>query len=234
MFHLSLAGYPFTVDNRYKYVKALCRDYWTQKPGELITVGKEDIAREQTDGGPWPASYLESLAVYRAICERLVARDVVLFHCSALAYRQRGYLFAAPSGTGKSAHTRLWREVLGDAVRMINDDKPLLKVTSEGVTVYGTPFAGKEGLQENSSASVAGIVLLHQAEANCIRRLSPREAYPMLLNQTYRPKDGAGLMKTLELVQRLSQLPVYSMGCTISREAVALAVQTLAGQELPS
>ncbi|WP_297236267.1 hypothetical protein [uncultured Flavonifractor sp.] len=163
-----------------------------------------------------------------------MARDVVLFHCSALAYRQRGYLFAAPSGTGKSTHTRLWREVLGDAVRMINDDKPLLKVTSEGVTVYGTPFAGKEGLQENSSASVAGIVLLHQAEANHIRRLSPREAYPMLLNQTYRPKDGAGLMKTLELVQRLSQLPVYSMGCTISREAVALAVQTLAGQELPS
>lgn len=234
MFHLSLAGYPFTVDNRYKYVKALCRDYWTQKPGELITVGKEDIAREQTDGGPWPASYLESLAVYRAICERLVARDVVLFHCSALAYRQRGYLFAAPSGTGKSTHTRLWREVLGDAVRMINDDKPLLKVTSEEVKVYGTPFAGKEGLQENSSAPAAGIILLHQAEANCIRRLSSQEAYPMLLNQTYRPKDGAGLMKTLELVQRLSQLPVYSMGCTISREAVALAVQTLTGQELPS
>lgn len=234
MFRLSLAGYPFTIDNRYEYVKALCRDYWTQKPGELITVRKEDIAREQTDGGLWPAPYLESLAVYRAICERLVARDVVLFHCSALAYRQRGYLFAAPNGTGKSTHTRLWREVLGDAVRMINDDKPLLKVTAEGVTVHGTPFAGKEGLQENSSAPVAGIILLHQAEANCIRRLSSQEAYPMLLNQTYRPKDGAGLMKTLELVQHLSEVPVYSMGCTISREAVALAVQTLTGQELPS
>lgn len=90
--------------------------------------------------------------------------------------------------------------------------------------MYGTPFAGKEGLQENSSAPVAGIVLLHQAESNCLRRLSPREAYPMLLNQTYRPKDGAGLMKTLELVQHLSEVPVYSMGCTISREAVALAV----------
>lgn len=234
MFHLSLAGYPFTVDNRYEYVKALCRDYWTQKSGELITVSKEDIAREQTDGGHWPASYLESLAVYRAICERLVARDVVLFHCSALAYRQRGYLFAAPSGTGKSTHARLWREVLGDAVRMINDDKPLLRITSDGVTVYGTPFAGKEGLQENSSAPVAGIVLLHQAGTNSIRKLSPQEAYPMLLNQTYRPKDAAGLMKTLELVQRLSELQVYSMGCTISREAVALAVQTLTGQELPS
>ncbi|WP_143382758.1 hypothetical protein [Flavonifractor sp. An52] len=222
------------MDNRYEYVKALWRDYWTQKPGELITVSKEDIAREQTDGGHWPASYLESLAVYRDICERFVARDVVLFHCSALAYRQRGYLFAAPSGTGKSTHARLWREVLGDAVRMINDDKPLLKVTSEGVTVYGTPFAGKEGLQENSSAPVAGIVLLHQAGTNSIRKLSPQEAYPMLLNQTYRPKDAAGLIKTLELVQRLSELPVYSMGCTISREAVALAVQTLTGQELPS
>ena len=97
MFHLSLAGYPFTVDNRYEYVKTLCRDYWTQTPGEFITVGKEDIAREQTDGGSWPASYLESLAVYRAICERLVARDVILFHCSALAYRQRAICLPPPA-----------------------------------------------------------------------------------------------------------------------------------------
>lgn len=230
MFHIQLAGQGITVENQFSYIQQLCREYLTDIPGTPIAVSDGDIAREQADGEHWPAAYFESLAVYRAICEALLPRDIVLFHCSALSYQGRGYLFAAPSGTGKSTHTRLWREVYGDAVTMINDDKPLLKITSEAVTVYGTPFAGKEGLQTNTSAPVTGIVLLHQADTNEIHRLSPQEAYPLLLNQTYRPKDAAGLRKTLELVQRLAELPVYSMGCTISHEAVTLAAKTLTEQ----
>ena len=203
-------------------------------PGAPLGLTGAELAGLTEGEEGFPPGYLESLELYRRICDLLLERDVLLIHGSAVALDGRACLFTAPSGTGKSTHARLWRERFGRRLTMINDDKPLLKVTAEGVTVHGTPFAGKEGLQENSSAPVAGIILLHQAEANCIRRLSSQEAYPMLLNQTYRPKDGAGLMKTLELVQRLSELPVYSMGCTISREAVALAVQTLTGQELPS
>ena len=36
------------------------------------------------------------------------------------------------NGTGKSTHARLWRETFGDRVWMINDDKPLLRIESEG------------------------------------------------------------------------------------------------------
>lgn len=156
MFHLQLAGYSFTIDNHFAYLEHICRDYRMDTPGEMISIHETDIEREQTDGGQWPLGYLESLAAYRKICERLLFRDVVLFHCSALEFHQKGYLFAAPSGTGKSTHTRLWRECLGDEVKMINDDKPLLQIGLDNVTVYGTPFAGKEGLQENTSAPVGG------------------------------------------------------------------------------
>lgn len=229
MFHLQLAEHCFTIDNHFKYLENICRDYMVDKPGELISISEEEIMLEQTDGGQWPAGYLESLAAYRKICERLLFRDVLLFHCSALEFGHKGYLFTAPSGTGKSTHTRLWREHFGDQVRMINDDKPLLHIAPEEVRVYGTPFAGKEGLQENSSAPVKGIVVLHQSGENCIRKLSFQEAYPLLLNQTYRTKDSTGLLKTLELVQELAKLPVYSLGCTISMEAVELAFHSLAG-----
>lgn len=227
MFHIRLAEHLFTVDNQFSYVERLCRDYLTDEPGELISLSEKDSEREQTDEGQWPAAYLESLAVYRKICERLIRDDTILFHCSALQMQGKAYLFTAPSGTGKSTHARLWRGYFGSDVQMINDDKPLLQIAPEKVTVFGTPFAGKEGLQTNTSAPVAGIVLLHQDTQNTIRRLSEEEAYPYLLTQTYRPKEPMAVVKTMELVERLAELPAYSLGCTISMEAVEVVYRAL-------
>ena len=39
--------------------------------------------------------------------------DTVLFHVSVIAVDGHGFLFTAKSGTGKSTHTRLWREYFG-------------------------------------------------------------------------------------------------------------------------
>lgn len=227
MFHIQLAEHPFTVDNQFPYVERLCRDYLTDEPGEQISLSTEDIEREQTAEGHWPSAYLESLPVYRKICERLIQDNIVLFHCSALQLKGKAYLFTAPSGTGKSTHARLWREYFGGDVQMINDDKPLLQISPEKVTVFGTPFAGKEGRQTNTSAPVAGIVLLHQDTQNKIRRLSQEEAYPHLLAQTYRPKEPMAIVKTMGLVEQLVALPIYSLGCTISTEAVEIAYRAL-------
>lgn len=232
MFHVKLAGYVFMVDNRFPYVERLCQSYLTEEEGELVTISKEEIARENTKEGSWSKGYLESLAVYRKICEKLLQYNILLFHCSALAIEGKAYLFTAPSGTGKSTHTRLWREYFGNQVIMVNDDKPLLRFEKNQVLVFGTPYGGKEGLQTNVSVPVAGIVILHQNEKNVIRRLSLSEAYPMLLNQTYRRQDAEGMVQTMQLVERLAALPVYSMGCTISKEAVEMAYQTLTGKEI--
>lgn len=247
MFQIELAGHVFAVENKYPNVEKLCKDYFTEKePEYTVAVSEEEIAKESEYGETWAAGYLETLAVYRKICEWLLDKDIILFHCSALEMDGKAYLFTAPSGTGKSTHTRLWREVFGDRVTMINDDKPLLtipvnhlqdatsdvtmsgkSISGEDIRVYGTPYGGKDGIQTNTSAPVAGIVILHQAKENSIRRMDAREAYPTLLNQTYRKKEPTAMMKTLELVDRLAQLPVYSLGCTISEEAVMLAYQTL-------
>lgn len=235
MFQIELAGHSFAVENAYSYVEKLCQDYRTTKqPEAVIRVSAAEIARENEDGGNWSPAYLESLAVYRKICERLLEDNIVLFHCSAIEVDGKAYLFTAPSGTGKSTHTRLWREVLKDRVKVINDDKPLLSIPigdgaemPEEIRVYGTPYGGKDGLQSNISAPVAAIVILHQAKENTIKRMDAASAYPMLLNQTYRRKDAQGMLRTLDLVERLAGLPVYSLGCTISEEAVKLAYHTM-------
>ncbi len=85
--------------------------------------------------------YLETLAVYRRIAEKMPDFDTILFHGSCVAVDGVGYLFAAKSGTGKSTHTRLWRQVFGDRAVMINDDKPMIRAGSEGEgpVIFGTP-----------------------------------------------------------------------------------------------
>lgn len=227
MLHIKLAGFIFTIDNQFSYMEKLCQDYIVDTPGEKIWITKKDILRENRDGGKWPEAYLESLAFYRKICERLLEKDILLFHCTALELEGKAYLFTGPSGIGKSTHAKLWRKYFGNKVVMINDDKPLLSIRKEGVIVYGTPYGGKEGLQTNTSTHVSGIVVLHQGLKNTIWRMTEKEAYPFLLNQTYRRNDRDGMIKTMELVRMLSKLPIYFMECTVSMEAVELANRCL-------
>lgn len=228
MFVIKLANHNFLIKNKYSYVENLCQDYRVNKYAEkIIEVSEQEIDFENKDGRNWSSAYLESLAIYRKICECLLEDDIVLFHCSALAIDGRAYLFTAPSGTGKSTHARLWRERFGKRVTMINDDKPLVSLGKGEIVVYGTPYGGKEHLQTNCSAEVAGIVILHQNTKNTVRFMTGGEAYPILLNQTYRRKDPQGIIKTLELVKKLSLLPIYSVGCTISMEAVEIAYNAL-------
>lgn len=73
-------------------------------------------------------AYLETLAVYRKIAEKMPDYGTVLFHGSAIAVDGEAYIFTAKSGTGKSTHVRLWREMLGDRAVMVNDDKPLIRI----------------------------------------------------------------------------------------------------------
>lgn len=90
----------------------------------------------------------------------LLYYNILLMHGSALCMDGEAYIFAAPSGTGKSTHARLWREVFGDRVWMINDDKPLVRVEEERAFVFGSPWCGKHKLGCNGSARLKAVVEL--------------------------------------------------------------------------
>ena len=91
-----------------------CAEFHTDAEADFaVGTSAEDIAFERTRAAASDAAlgrpsraytdgYLEELAVYRKIAERLPLYDTVLFHGSALAADGEGYLFTAPSGTGKS------------------------------------------------------------------------------------------------------------------------------------
>lgn len=254
-FWVRLAGMPIWLEAKYPYTYGLFEDYvispsetenkiyvqWREQAGlpvrEPFSVTDQEIEEEQqcTEQCPdgYSADYLESLAVYRKISEALLWKNILLFHCSAIRYKGKVYLFTAPSGTGKSTHARLWREFLGEELEMVNDDKPLLGFEPNGqVMAYGTPYGGKDNLQSNISGPVKGILVLAQGEENKIQRMSYGEAYPLLFHQTYvNRKQKKAVTRTMDLVGRLALLPVYHMECTISREAAVMAYGTLTGDK---
>ena len=190
--------------------------------------------REFSDG------YLETLAVYRKIAERLPERGRLLFHGSCVAVDGQGYLFTAASGTGKSTHARLWRELLGERAVMVNDDKPIIRIGGadvsaeagsagpETITIYGTPWDGKHRLSTNTHVPLKAICILERSDTNTIRTITRSEAWPMLLQQFYRPCDVAAMERTMDLIDRL-QTKFYRLGCNMELQAAELSYQTMKG-----
>ena len=186
---------------------------------------KEDI-KEGIPIRHFSDAYLETLAVYRKIADYLLSCDTLLFHGSVIAVDGEGYLFTAKSGTGKSTHTRLWREYFGERAVMVNDDKPLLHVTDSGVTAYGTPWDGKHRLSTNIAVPLKGICILTRDIKNHIEQAESHAAYPMIVQQTNRSLSSDGMKQTLSLIDRmLNVVPVYRLGCNMDTEAARMAYE---------
>ena len=159
------------------------------------------------------------LAIYRYIATKMLDYDGFLMHGSAIAKDGRAYLFCAPSGTGKSTHTRLWRERFPDCF-MVNDDKPIIRLEDGQFYACGTPWSGKHDLDTNVSVPLKGIVLLARGEENRIERVKPETLIGLLFNQIYRPSDQAAYLKTIDLVsEMLSSCPVYKLYCNMDCRA---------------
>ena len=233
-FTVLIADTAFLVECAYKSTKNFCREYLYEGTYKYrVSVSKEDIAYEKRiDTLDSSVEYLEILALQRKIAEILIDENVLLFHSSVLEMEGKAYVFSAPSGTGKSTHTRLWREYFKDKqIRMINDDKPFFKIGDE-ITAYGSPWCGKEGLNENMKAVTEVICFLKQGEENKIRSLDDSEILARLLQQTYRSVNGERLKKTIRLLQKMAEsLRFYELECTISYDAVKLAYESMGGEK---
>ena len=225
------------VNTIYDEVHSYCAAYQTDEPADyFVTTTQADIdyereksAREdEIEGIPtrqFSDSYLEELAVYRKIAEQMISYDTILFHGSVVAVDGVGYLFTAKSGTGKSTHTRLWREYFGERTVMVNDDKPLLHI-ADTVIVYGTPYNGKHRLGTNTSVPLKAICILTRSADNHIEAIAREQAYTMLLQQVYRPADMLKMAKTLALVDRLADsVKLYRLGCNMDISAAQVAYE---------
>lgn len=175
----------------------------------------------------FPDTFLERAAIQRKVAHALFAYDILLFHGSAVAVDGEGYVFTARSGTGKSTHTRLWKQLFGNRAVMINDDKPFLKFFPEGILICGSPWSGKHGLDTNISVPLKGICLLERGMENRVERLAP-ERLAFLRKQCYCPLDSACTEAFLAMTDRLvREVPLWHMYCNRDLAAAELAYRTM-------
>lgn len=232
-----LADVPVQITSLYDEVQVMCAPYRTDRQSEIhitttqeqiIAEGKESDESRKREGLPeyhFPAPYLETLAVYRQLATKLIEHNVLLMHGSVIAVDGEAYMFTALSGTGKSTHVRLWRELFGERAIMVNDDKPLIRV-QDGVMVYGTPWDGKHHLSNNISVPLRAIVHLQRGETNHIEPISPAWMLPTLLQQTFRPSTPQCTIQTLSLLDQLSHhVKFYSLHCNMQPEAARIAYE---------
>ena len=231
---MKIAGHTARVNSLFDSTKDYCKAYLTEDAPEFtITVTPENIAFEQAEllaeaqaEGMKPRKFtdpfLDRAAIQRGFADWLFHRDILLCHGSTVAVDGKAYLFTAKCGTGKSTHTRLWREVFRDRASMVNDDKPFLILTETGVLACGAPWSGKHGLDTNITVPLAGICILERGKENVIRPAGPEEALPRLLHETHCPAGEEERFRAL--VSRLAaQTRLWHMECTKDPRAAQVA-----------
>ena len=244
-FKIEIAGKVAAVTSLFESTRDYCRCYLSDKEADFsVSICPEDLTFEQEKADEeakvegfkrrkFPDPYLERTAIQRKIAEQLFDSDVLVFHGSTIAVDAEGYLFTAKSGTGKSTHTRFWRETFGSRAVMVNDDKPFLKIRPDRILACGSPWSGKHGLDTNVTVPLKGICILERGTENKIRPAQPREVLFMLLQQSNRPLDPAKMGKYLDLVDAVSKtVPLWHMTCNLDPDAARVAWEGMSGKTL--
>ena len=234
-FVLEVAGLATQVQPMFGSTKEYCRPYLTDRESEFfIEITDADLIRQQAlldqeadrEGlrrRKFTDPFLERTVIQEKIAEKLLERDTLLLHGSTVAVDGQAYLFTAPCGTGKSTHTRLWREQFGDRAVMVNDDKVFLQLRQDSVWAYGSPWTGKHGIGTNISVPLKGICFLQRGTENQIQKAIPEKWLPELIRQSFLPEQ-----RYSDLVLQLAQMiPLWEMSYTKDPQAATVAFEAM-------
>lgn len=238
-FVIQLASKIIKISCLHEFTHNLCNSYEIQSgtenivPDFSIEINQEDIEFERSKADEeYQDDYLESLAIYRKICDRMADYGVILMHGSAISVdtdaANEAVIFIAPSGTGKSTHAGFWKEYLGDIIQYINDDKPL--IDSNTMQIYGTPWDGKHRLSTNTSAKLRAICILERGDKNSIDKISAEESLNDIIRQTYRPEKASQLTSILESLNRIvSNVEFYRIKCLPEKTSAEMTYKYIFG-----
>ncbi len=239
-FTIAIAGLVTRVQPMFISTREYCRAYLLEETPEFfVEVTADDLLYEQRmldieadEEGlkrrKFTDPFLERATIQRKIATELLNRDAILLHGSTVGLDGAAYLFTAPCGTGKSTHTRLWREVFGSRAVMVNDDKAFLCITDSGVLAFGSPWSGKHGLDTNTCLPLRGICFLRRGPENSICRGNPEMCIDELIHQCFIPEDIFGKEKALTLVSILAQkVDLFEMACTKDPAAAQISYEAM-------
>ena len=206
-----------------------CADYLYNSENSADVVIRTDFYRRERYTPNSPEDLIAYMESAYQFYRELLRYDGLYLHSSAVEYQGKAYLFSGNPGAGKSTHTRLWQSVFGEEVCVFNDDKPALRYLDGTWYAYGTPWCGKDGINQNKKVPLGAICFLKQAKENRIRRLRPQEALAKLISQTiHRMSSMENLDLMLSHLEKLVQMiPVYELENRPEPDAARLSYETM-------
>ena len=221
---VKIADLIIDIQNKYRYLEKQCADYIYDGDAPVdfsvsVTQEEMDTEAKESDFEFHPA-ILESTCEYRQIAMELPQRNALLMHGATFTIDDRGIIFIARSGTGKSTHLMLWQKLFGDKITIVNGDKPIIRFFDGVPYAYGTPWAGKEKLQNNMRAKLTDICILERGVENSTVKVEPSEFLNQIMQQVLHPADPMTALLTLELVDNLAnKCNFWNIKCNISDDA---------------
>lgn len=186
--------------------------------------GWKEIVSDLTFVDESEAVFLNSFLRMAFGMSSILKYKTIKIHASVTELNGKALVFLGKSGTGKSTHSRLWREFIPGCT-LLNDDEPLIRVFENGpVKVYGAPWSGSTPCYRNESAEVAAFVHLYQSPDNKLTKLKNIEALSSLYTSAAMLRsDIDNKNRVLDVVAEiLKRVPVYRLDCRPDYEAVSL------------
>lgn len=153
----------------------------------------------------------------------------IAIHSSVVVKDGAAVLCLGESGTGKSTHTRLWREHI-EGAKLLNDDSPIIRVIDGKSIVYGSPWSGKTNCYINRCVPVQALLRLSQAPHNKIHRQPTLLAIGSILPScppafAYDNNLQDEICNTVSNI--LTCTPVYHLECLPDAAAAQLSYSTI-------
>ena len=235
MLVIKIADIAIGLDNRYEFIEKFAVDYLSdEQPEFIVSATDEDIEAERKIAeANYPADYLESIVMYRKIAEKLSEYEALVFHGAVIEVDGKAYAITAHSGVGKTTHVRLWLREFGDRARILNGDKPILRVINGKIYACGTPWRGKEHYGVNAMRELCGIAFLDRGLENRAYKIDTNGITLKFMNQIYLgKKDALMLSRTMRLADKILKcVPLYQLECNMDPEAAHVAYRALVGGE---
>lgn len=194
-----------------------------EKPNITVSISADSMKELKEENPHLSEDDLEYIFTGAGFYEALLEFNGFMLHSSGVCVDGYAYLFSADPGTGKSTHTGLWQKYFGeDKALIINDDKPAIRLVEDTLYCYGTPWSGKTDKNLNMRVPVGAIVFIERSVGNnWVKEITPKEAIPLILQQTIRPAEQDKMIKLLDVLDTLlRRVKVYRLGCDMSEDAV--------------
>ena len=234
-FKIKIANIVLLINAFNETTKRYCRDFLVDEKHDYeITMKEEDLKNEVLEGNNGHVYVNEEIsALYRKIADLFVERDIVVFHGSSFKVNNYGFIVTARSGVGKSTHVNNLNQYIGDDFKYINDDKPLVEV-NDNITIYSSPWNGKERRGNNASAPLKAVFFLNRGIENTYKPIiNKEEIYIRLLSQIYLPKEKSKREKALKIIDiLLKKINFYEINVTKDIESAKMTYEEIIKNEI--